>query len=400
MAATATTAAVTASISTNTHQTVVVTSFPFNPLTTQFAQPTQCDGIYYGDVYMVDPQDECLPTSLNKQETAYFSPGYVCPQGYMTAKVDNIGVHSITTVTCCPYRSDIILSAVDPATLAGQWANLFCTWIAPEATRIDITHTDDGRTWTEQALMTPPGGVNAYGVRMVYQSSDVEFASATAASGTDWDIVRTNTGLITGTAATARATASGSSELSTGAAVAIAAVVPVVFIGLVAGIAFWWWRKRRAERYNRMNGNGPPQDSIPNQSSTMNQTNHVHQVPNMQQQYQQYQQQQQPAMQNMQAVQSPSSTYQSSLTAAHVHQHPHTQQYRGYKGYAGSKLPNLSEGESSVTGQNVTPTSELAAPVPLELPNNRNDDSHEYRTITARGQHIDHQKMMGMGPLK
>ncbi|OLN96608.1 hypothetical protein CCHL11_00837 [Colletotrichum chlorophyti] len=184
MAATAT----TTSTSTNTYQSIVVTSFPHNPLTTQFQPPASCSAFYYGDIYMVDPQDDCLPTSHNKQETAYYSPGYVCPKGYMTAKIDNKGVHSITTVTCCPYRSDIILSAVDPATLSGQWANLYCTWIAPEITRIDIVHTENDRLWTEQAAITSPGGVNAYGIRMVYQSSDLETETAAvsaSASATD-----------------------------------------------------------------------------------------------------------------------------------------------------------------------------------------------------------------------
>ncbi|WYZ39541.1 hypothetical protein EsH8_III_001455 [Colletotrichum jinshuiense] len=405
MAATETTASVPTS--TNTYRTVVVTSFPFNPLTTQFAQPTYCDAVYYGDIYMVDPQNECLPTSHNKQETAYYSPGYVCPKGYLTAKIDNKGVHSITTVTCCPYRSDIILSAVDPATLAGQWVNLFCTWIAPEATRIDIVHTENGRTWTEQAPVTSPGGVNAYGVRMVYQSSDLEAATATASGtgATSATAASTVSPTGTGPVITSTSTATAAPGLSTGAAVAIAAVVPLVAVGMLAGIGFWWWKRRQTQKYNHVNGAGTPHGSPSNQGSTFNQASHVHEVPNAQHSYpdqqQYYQHQQHSPVHAMHSMQSLPSTYQTSTAAPSVHQQPvpYAQQYGhggGYTSYTGYKPPGLSEeGALPAAEQAPTPTSELAAAIPLELPDDPNNGQR-----TARGLHIDHQKVMGMGPLR
>ncbi|KAF3807409.1 hypothetical protein GCG54_00008867 [Colletotrichum gloeosporioides] len=351
MAATATSSS--SSTATSTYSSVVVTSFPFNPLTTQFVAPTYCSGIYNGAVYMVDPQENCLPTSHSKDETAYYSPGYVCPEGYMTARVDNKGVHSITTVTCCPYRSDIILSAVDPATLSGQWIGLFCTWIAPEGTRIDIVHTADTSTWIEQEYVTSPGGVNAFGVRMVYQSTDVASATVTAT------VSPTSTGNVTAPQETS------SPGLSTGASIAIAAVVPVVVLGLIAGALFWWWRKRQASKYNHVNGSGTPQgaNGLPPANPMQQQ---VHEAPSVQQ-YQDpnaYQPHHHPPMQTMPSTQSFPSTYPSS-TAAPSNQSPtvpFSQQYGHngtYTSYAGYKPPGATE-ENTSPGQ--TFTSELPAP--------------------------------------
>uniref|UniRef100_L2FC81 Transmembrane alpha-helix domain-containing protein n=1 Tax=Colletotrichum fructicola (strain Nara gc5) TaxID=1213859 RepID=L2FC81_COLFN len=346
MAATATSSS--SSTATSTYSSVVVTSFPFNPLTTQFVAPTYCSGIYNGAVYMVDPQENCLPTSHSKDETAYYSPGYVCPEGYMTAR----RYHPL----------------------------LFCTWIAPEGTRIDIVHTADTSTWIEQEYVTSPGGVNAFGVRMVYQSTDIASATATAT------VSATSTGNVTAPQETS------SSGLSTGASIAIAAVVPVVVLGLIAGALFWWWRKRQASKYDHVNGSGTPQgaNGMPPTNPMQQQ---VHEAPSVQQ-YQDpnaYQQHQHPPMQTMPSTQSFPSTYPSS-TAAPSNQSPtvpYSQQYGHngtYTSYAGYKPPGATE-ENPAPGQ--TFTSELPAPVPRELPEDR--PSH-----TPSGQHIDHQKMMGI----
>lgn len=389
MAATATATPSMSSTSTNTYSSIVVTSFPFNPLTTQFAAPTYCDAIYNGNIFMVDPQEDCLPPSHPKQETAFYSPGYVCPKGYMTAKIDNKGARSITTVTCCPYRSDIILSAVDPATLAGQWAGLFCTWIAPDGTRIDIVHTAGTRTWIQQEYVTSPGGVNAYGVRMVYQSTDLESAIEPTASAN-------NTGNTT-----IHDAQSGSPGLSKEDSIAVAAVVPVVVLALVAGALFWWWRKRQASKYNRVNENGAPSNQTPNPGPgappATYQTGRVHEAPSMQQQQHQHQL---PPIQTAYSMHSPQTTYQPSTAPPSLQQSspsvPYSQQYGhsgAYASYAGYKPPGADHSPSVLTGQQMTPTSELPAPVPRELPENR--PSH-----TPSGMHIDEQKMMGVDHLK
>ncbi|KAF6826408.1 transmembrane alpha-helix domain-containing protein [Colletotrichum plurivorum] len=401
MAATATTTS-SSSTSTNTYSSVVVTSFPFNPLTTQFAAPTYCDAVYDGNIFMVDPQEDCLPPSHPKQETAYYSPGFVCPKGYMTAKVDNKGVRSITTVTCCPYRSDIILSAVDPATLSGQWVGLFCTWIAPEGTRIDVVHTADTRTWTQLEYVTSPGGVNAYGVRMVYQSTDVEYATESSftpictGNSTESTFDAICTGNSTFNETTFNETQNGFPGLSKGESIAVAAVVPVVVFALVAGALFWWWRKRQASKYSRVNDNSVSSNQTPNQAPTVPpatyQPGHVHEAPAMQQQ-------QLPPVQTTQSMHSFPTTYQPSTASPSVQQSPsvaYSQQYDhngAYASYAGYKSPGTDHSPSVLTGQPMMPTSELPAPVPRELPENR--PSH-----TPSGMHIDDQKMMGVDHLK
>jgi hypothetical protein len=84
-------------------------------------------------------------------------------------------------------------------------------------------------------------GINAYGVRMVYQSSDMVTATSSSSSPTV-----TGTTSSSSSAATGGGNTSGSgSSTSTGTIIAVAVVVPVVVLAMLAGL-FFWWRKRRA----------------------------------------------------------------------------------------------------------------------------------------------------------
>lgn len=147
----------------------------------------------------------------------------------------------------CPTHGDISLAcAPNPQNLRSVWKSLFCTWVAPRAGKVvSATLSLDGRTSTVPVTLTSPEGLNAYGVRMVHQATDLAGLTTTATTAT-----KTTIGTISA-AATATATATGGPEpdsgagLSTGATVAIGVVVPVVVLAaLVAGVA-WWWRKRR-----------------------------------------------------------------------------------------------------------------------------------------------------------
>src|SRR5687768_11870592 len=88
---------------TSTRRPVSLTSFPHRPLITPFVPPEGCRGIYEADhepgVLVMDPVSSCLPESFDRQATAFFSPGLACPSGYMTAKIDNRMVNTITTLT-------------------------------------------------------------------------------------------------------------------------------------------------------------------------------------------------------------------------------------------------------------------------------------------------------------
>lgn len=91
---------------------LVISSFPFNPLTTTFtATDPYCSGIYQSNILVIDHQPPCYPSGYPTSDTSFFySPGIACPSGYWTACHDNSGVKSISTVICCPVRGDITMS--------------------------------------------------------------------------------------------------------------------------------------------------------------------------------------------------------------------------------------------------------------------------------------------------
>ncbi|EAQ85080.1 hypothetical protein CHGG_09094 [Chaetomium globosum CBS 148.51] len=250
---------------TTTRTPLVITSFPSIPLTTTFTPPSAgCGGIYsppQPNVLIIDHSPSCLPPSFSTSDSSFFySPGIACPSGYWTACHDTTGVSSITTVTCCPTYGDISLSCVPrPTSLSSVWETLFCTWQAPQSpgTVVAVTMSaDNDRTSTVNQAVTFPGGVNAYGVRMVYESSDMEAATAsTTSDGSSAAEQTTSTSDQTGTSspvasddAAAATTADSGSGLSTGATIAIGVVVPVVVIAaVVIGLAIWWRRRKRQQ---------------------------------------------------------------------------------------------------------------------------------------------------------
>ncbi|KAK7738337.1 hypothetical protein SLS53_006147 [Cytospora paraplurivora] len=241
-------------MSTTAYSSPILSSFPLDALTTTFTPPATCSGVFTSSgVAIIDPDLSCLPEGFKKSSTDYFSPGLVCPSGYVTACNDNAGVSSITTVTCCPYREDITLGCVTPSTLSSVWETLFCTWIAPESgAEVQITVSNGGTTSTQKTTMTSPGGINAYGVRMVYESSDLAAATATSgqstpASGASATATNTSTGSVD-------ADSGGNSGLSIGATIAIAIVVPLVVIGAAVWIFFFIRKRKQAQRLHPRGG--------------------------------------------------------------------------------------------------------------------------------------------------
>lgn len=229
----------TSSSITSAAAAVVITSFPLNPLTTTFTPPADCKGFYEKGVFMLDPETSCLPSNAPLKSTAFFSPGIACPSGYVSACHDTRGVASITTVTCCPVHSDITLSCAGHS-LSDLWSTLFCTWIAPSSTVIDITASSNGITSTSAATLVSPGGLNAYGVRMVYESTDLPSSTSSKASSQS-----TNSGKATSSSSTSPTSSPTStpSGISSGAKIAIGVVIPVLVLAIL-GAVFLWWRRR------------------------------------------------------------------------------------------------------------------------------------------------------------
>ncbi|KAL6695820.1 hypothetical protein J3F84DRAFT_315488 [Trichoderma pleuroticola] len=244
----------------------VVTSFPFNPLTTTFTRPADCDGIFASSFLSgIDFSTSCLPKGFHTDEISYFSPGLVCPTGYYSACHDNIGAKRITTVTCCPtFGTDLSLSCVTASTLRSVWSTLFCTWIAGDATSLPMTVSDNGITSTVTRTFSGREGLNAFGIRMVYQKTDTETTTmATTTKHTQ------TTGTRSGGPAKSTGPDSGDSSggLSSGAKAAIGAgvAVPIVVVGLAVGLFFWWWRKRKQYNKVQMSHTTPPTE-LHNQS--------------------------------------------------------------------------------------------------------------------------------------
>lgn len=195
---------------------------------------------------MVDLTSTCLPDSFKTD--AYFSPGLACPSGYVSACHDATGVGSITTVTCCPTLKDpdVTLGCVTTSTLSGSWSTLYCTWIAPESpgTMLPLTSVVKGVTTTNNVKFTSPGGLNAFGIRMVYEASDLSTKTTGKTSSSSSSSASQSSGG-TSTSNPPQNTDTGDSGgLSTGAKVAIGVVIPLVALAALLG-AFFWWRRRK-----------------------------------------------------------------------------------------------------------------------------------------------------------
>jgi hypothetical protein len=235
----------TSGAATSTTPAVVITSFPNIPLTTTFTAPADCSGLYQPSlgVFMVDPMTSCLPSGFDVSSTAYFSPGVICPSGYVSACHDTRGVSTITTVTCCPFRDEMSLSCVNTVGLADAWSTLFCTWTAGPTTSVSVTlSADAGTTSTSAVTFSGNQGFNAYGVRMVFESSDI--ASSTPSSAPKTNAANT-TPSTPSTAPTTSATGSSPPSKGTSAGtIAAAVIVPLVVLAAAGGIFLWWRRQR------------------------------------------------------------------------------------------------------------------------------------------------------------
>ncbi|KAI0480829.1 hypothetical protein GGR56DRAFT_688160 [Xylariaceae sp. FL0804] len=233
---------------------VVLSTFPPAPLTTVFLPPAECTGFYWGDPYynninsgwvVVGQGATCLPPSFATDSTSFFSPGLECPRGYYTACHDTQGVASITTVRCCPYVGGVSLSCADLATPSDHFPNLFCTWSPLGAgTNIFITESNDGTTSTvAHEESGNPAGVNAFGVRMVYQSTDLVTAVSSSSSLSSSSTLPPST-----SNSSTEESLHHANGLSTGEQAAIGVVVPVIVLGAaLAGFLLWRRRKRANE---------------------------------------------------------------------------------------------------------------------------------------------------------
>ncbi|KAF9774940.1 hypothetical protein IL306_006995 [Fusarium sp. DS 682] len=242
----------------------IASNFPYNPFqTSDFDPPSSCSGIYLdtGGRYTIDAiftignDRECLPKRFSAASTAFYSPGTACPTGY-TAQPQcsrNDGVRTITTVTCCPYSGDMTLACIEDSLPRPDRSELqFCTWMAGVKTIVNVTLSESagGSLTTTGITLTGSEGVNAYGIRYVYQASDLGPASTTES---------TSTGKVAGQTSSADGGSTVSKGLSTDGIIAVAVVVSVVTIAAVVGLLSWWRHRKR----HSMQPEGETQATVP-----------------------------------------------------------------------------------------------------------------------------------------
>jgi hypothetical protein len=242
---------------TTTYTPFTLSSFPFVPLTTTFTPPAECAGLYLTRDYLtvIGGANTCFPPGFTTAEKSFFSPGLVCPSGYWSACHDTTGVSSISTVTCCPQRDDIVLQCVNVSTLHDVWTSLFCTWQAPETgTSLPVTYIYGGVTSTGIEEFASSNGVNAFGIRMVYETSDLPASSSLTSSLTRGPLSSTTTHSSAPSQSSKPSEQSSleSSGLSIGAKIGIGVAIPLAAI-IGALISFLLWRRR-----NRANANAAP----------------------------------------------------------------------------------------------------------------------------------------------
>lgn len=190
---------------------------------------------------MVHQFDACLPTGWHRTSDYFFSPGIACPAGYSTACHDTRGAKATKTITCCPVVGDATLSCVNRTSMTGWKSTLHCTWVPTAPTSLPVTLTTGGITSTRNLSFGGPSGLNlnAYGVRMIQEKSDITTPINTVPTTIDAPDPTNPT-----SPGHSPKPSPSSSGLSTGAKAAIGVVIPLVVLGILA-ISFLWWRRRR-----------------------------------------------------------------------------------------------------------------------------------------------------------
>ena len=229
------------------------------PFPTSFAPDGSCTAVSSEDVVGIDFATTCLPKKFNHATNAYYSPGTVCPSGYTAQKACTRSSGSSTTITCCPVRTNIDVTmqcVTDAAKLSSVWKEMLCTWSAGnDETVILVTTVSNGTTEVPAITMSGGDGINAYGLKMIYEASDLTTSTSAASTSAE-------TSEETGAAATTSPAAnddSSSSGISTGAKAAIGVVIPLVVIAVLLGVFFWY--RRRKQRYGAVNAAATDDDA-------------------------------------------------------------------------------------------------------------------------------------------
>ncbi|KAI9172329.1 hypothetical protein HJFPF1_01829 [Paramyrothecium foliicola] len=257
-----------------------ITAFA-GPFPTEWVSPPQCTSFVSEAVIVLDAASSCLPKDFDTDTAVYYSPGTACPSGYTAQDYCSKSNDATTTVTCCPVRESMTMWCVEDANaLRPPWVDYQCTWSAGNTvTEVVVTSSSRHETYSATITMSGADGVNAYGIRMVYEASDISKSTSTsspsrksvqstatssASSSSESDVVfqlaepsadtssnspgeSTTNSSSNPAAATSDSGSASNGGLSTGAIAAIGVVVPLSVIAILVG-AFLLFRRRRKQQ--------------------------------------------------------------------------------------------------------------------------------------------------------
>ncbi|CAG8296191.1 unnamed protein product [Penicillium olsonii] len=213
-------------------------------------EPSGANGISNGlllqNAHASDNADPaCFPSGYSQYErnqpSIVYSPGY-CPGGYTSA---DLVIHDpITTAICCPSDFEYLTILTRGGTFAG------CTSMFPKTSSTIVTVR---QVSAESTQVTGPITMWAQPIEVHLQESDSSlFVSATTTSDSS-TATPTKTSTTSGSATptggdSGAGDGASTSGLSTGASIGIGVGVGVGALIVIAGLAFWFFRRRQAKK--------------------------------------------------------------------------------------------------------------------------------------------------------
>ncbi|KAJ5293682.1 hypothetical protein N7508_008503, partial [Penicillium antarcticum] len=186
----------------------------------------------------------CFPsgyTHFGRQMASIaFSPGY-CPEGYTTA---NMVIHNpVTTAQCCPSNFEYLtMSMGEDSTYAG------CTSMFPSSssTIVTVRQVSD-----ESTQVSGPITMWAQPLQIQVEATDSSLfttATSTSASAASSSTATTSSTSSPASTSDASSSSSSSSGLSQSASIGIGVGVGVGGALIIAALAFWFFRRRKAQK--------------------------------------------------------------------------------------------------------------------------------------------------------
>ncbi|KAN0079613.1 hypothetical protein V8E54_004827 [Elaphomyces granulatus] len=254
----------------------------FPALTTTFVPPSSClTDTYLYDInptqtspyfYSLGPPgtSDCFPSGWESVTTAYFSPG-VCPLGYSMAcsNYNSIGTLTETTATCCPSGYTCFTLSPVPGSLTGPpwFTGEACSSKFESKEHITVTTTNAQGSGTTETTVSEIDGINAFGIIIRYQSSDLITSTALLTRSTQLPTSLPASSIPSASSSsssqfTTTSTALSATNGNTGRNIGIGVGVSLGSIGILSGIFAIWFVRRRPRASDRSRNIGDPSQEV------------------------------------------------------------------------------------------------------------------------------------------